>query len=89
MANGSLTAHATLLQTMRRLVGVSELADEVMRRQETLVIVVIGGAQAQVQRHFVLQVLEAESRGLLDVIRRLLQPPPPGTEVPSGDAAGE
>jgi hypothetical protein len=79
MANGSLTAHATLTQTMRRLVSISELADEVMRRPDSLIMVTIGGASAQLQRHFLLQVVDAETKGLLEIVRRLL----PAAELPA------
>jgi hypothetical protein len=76
MANGSsLTQQATLLLAMKRWVAVRELSDELLRRQETLVLVVVGQASAQVQRSFLLQVLDAESVGLIELVRRLLPGP--------------
>jgi hypothetical protein len=77
VANGSLTAQATLIQTMRRLVGVKELTEELLKRQETLVTIVVGNATAQVQRSFLLQVLDAEATGLIELVRRLLPQAPP------------
>lgn len=77
MANGSLTAHATLVQAMKRLVGVREMADHLLQKQETLVWVTIGGVSAQVQRNFLIQVLDAESGGLTELVRRLLPGKPP------------
>ena len=69
---GSLTAQATLVQTMERLVGIRRLIDEVLKRTETLVIVTVGNGSAHVQRGYLLQVLEAEATGLTELVRRLL-----------------
>jgi hypothetical protein len=79
MANGSLTAQATLTQTMERLVGVRRLEEEVLRKQETLVLVTVAGASALIQRGFLIQVLGAEANGLVELVRRLL--PEKATEV--------
>jgi hypothetical protein len=75
-AEGSLTAQATLVQTMERLVGIKRLAEEVVKKQETLVMVVVGQTSAWVQRGFLLQVLDAEATGLTEMVRRLLPGPP-------------
>jgi len=76
VANGSLTQQATLVQAMERLVGVRRLAEEVVRRQETLVLVTVGNGSAHVQRSFLLQVLDAEATGLTELVRRLLPQKP-------------
>jgi hypothetical protein len=76
MANGSLTANAMLVLTMERLVSIRRLADEVLKKSETLVMIVVGNTSAQVQRAFLLQVLEAEAVGLTEMVRRLLPQPP-------------
>lgn len=72
MASGSLTQTATLTQAMERLVGINKLIDELLRKQETLVMVVVGQTSAQVQRGYLLQVLSAEATGLEQMVRRLL-----------------
>jgi hypothetical protein len=77
MPNGSLTQQATMTQAMERLVGVRRLADEVLKKPETLVMIVVGSTSAQVQRSFLLQVLDAEATGLVELVRRLLPQPPP------------
>jgi hypothetical protein len=66
-----------MVQAMKRLVGVRELAEELLRRQETLVLVTVGGVSGLVQRNFLLQVLDAEANGLVELVRRLLPAPRP------------
>lgn len=76
VANGSLTQQATLVQAMERLVAIRRLAEEVVKKQETLVLVTVGPATAHVQRGFLMQVLDAEATGLTEMVRRLLPGPP-------------
>jgi hypothetical protein len=66
-----------MVQAMKRLVGVRELAEELLRKQETLVLVTVGGVSGLVQRNFLLQVLDAEANGLVELVRRLLPAPAP------------
>jgi hypothetical protein len=81
MANGTSAAAATLVMAMERLVGVRRLTEELVRRPETLVLVTVGGTQAHLQRAFVLQVLDAEDKALVELLQRLLGPPAKVPEV--------
>jgi len=74
VANGG--SLMTLVQTMERLVSVRRLADEVMKKQETLILVAVGNSTAHIQRGYLLQILEAEATGLTEMVRRLLPQKP-------------
>jgi len=74
VANGG--SLMTLVQTMERLVSVRRLADEVMKKQETLILITVGNATAHIQRGYLLQILEAEATGLTEMVRRLLPQKP-------------
>jgi len=81
---GSLTSAATLTQTMERLVGIRRLIEELLRKQESLVLIAIGSTSAMVQRGYLLQVLEAEATGLEQMVRRLLPGKPEGEDSGAG-----
>jgi len=74
VANGG--SLMTLVQTMERLVAIRRLADDVMKKQETLILVSVGNSSAHVQRGYLLQILEAEATGLTEMVRRLLPQKP-------------